>query len=215
SCAASPLAARLDAERVGRVALAEPWQSVQVVDLVNAARAAHDVRQLGAVGPKRRGAVAVEFGEPLGRQARAAARIEDAAAEVCEQLFVRLHEAGGRGPGVGRRLALDEAEAGGVSQELRGLDARRAQSLLDRLTRRARDPRDLAGVVAVHEAQDEDAARLRGLLAQARVVADLSQLVLHAYPVARVGGCAQRELRRVVLDDRGRVLAPPPGAAHL
>jgi hypothetical protein len=66
----------------------------------------------------------------------------------------------------------------------------------------------------VHEAQDEDAARLRRLLAKAGVVADLSQVVLHANLVARVGG-AEHELGRVVLDDRGRVASPARGASHL
>jgi hypothetical protein len=156
----------------------------------------------------------VDFRETLPGRTFAAARVEDAPAQVAQKLLGRLRVAGrGRAPAA-PALLVDEAQTLGVSQILPRLIARDAQPLLDGRARRAREARDLGGVVAVHEAQDEDAARLGRVLAHAGVVADLAQVVLHADEVARVGR-AQHELGRVVLEDGGLVAPPPPGPPHL
>jgi hypothetical protein len=182
------------------VTLGEQGQAEQTVDGVQAARTTHDVRErLHLDGRLFR--AAVQLGQARGRRAVAAPRGEDGAAQIAQQFVGRARVA--FGADAHPAVPADEVERARIFEEEPGLAARHAQALLGRLPARAHDLRDLARVVAEHEAQQQHAPGLRGLFADAGVAADLTEFVLNPDLIARIDG-AQAQLGRVVLQRRER-----------
>ena len=144
------------------------------------------------------------------RQAFAAARTEDHLAQARECVVVSARERRVAGPRRGGSLAQQRQGARTLQEELH-LVARRQELDVNRLARDFEEPDDLARVVAVEEAEDEDARRLRLLLPHADVVAHAAQLVARLDARLRVGR-AQPQLGRVELHD-GELPQPRAGRA--
>jgi hypothetical protein len=134
SVSAVALPARVNPQRVHRVTPRERRQAVNGVDHFDATRAAHDVRQRRAARPALH-IVTVELRQLLSVQARAPPRVEDAAAQIAQQLFRRLREPRGLRLVRARAFTREEAQGGRVFQKLRGLAARDSQALFDRRAR--------------------------------------------------------------------------------